>query len=201
MIAGEKVEAVGQDVAGTVGEAILRLACDDFGVQQMGEVAVEGDLAQANDDTDAGEGLDLAREVGGTVANLLWEGLVAGWGAADDGGDPGVAEPETVVAGDACRLAGKAEFVQDGIHEVAGAVAGEGSAGAIGPVGSGREAEDENAGAWVAEAGNGARPVGFILVGATFHLADTPAVVAKARATLAGGDGLVYLLKERRGCL
>ena len=47
----------------------------------------------------------------GAVAEFLWERLVAGRGAADDGGDPGVAEFETVVAGDGQWSGGEAKLV------------------------------------------------------------------------------------------
>jgi len=94
------------------------------------------------------------------------------------------------------RFAGQAEFVQDGIHEVAGAIAGEGSAGTICTVGSGSEAEDEDAGTRVSEAGNGTSPVGLILVGAAFGLADAPAVLTETRAKLAGDDGFMNLRKD-----
>ena len=120
-----------------MGEAVLGFASDDAGVEQIGQIAVECDLSEADDDADAGEGLDFVGQMGGAVANLLRERLVAGRGAADDRGDPGVAELEAVVAGDGARFGGEAEFVEDGIHEVAGAVAGEGAAGAIGSMGAG----------------------------------------------------------------
>ncbi len=45
--------------------------------------------------------------------------------------------------------------MQDGIHEVAGAVAGEGTAGAVGSVSAGSEAEDEDSGTRIAKAGTG----------------------------------------------
>ena len=72
---------------------------------------------------------------------------------------------------------GEAKLVQDGVHEVAGAIAGEGAAGAIGAVSTRGEAEDEDAGAWVSEAGNGASPVGLVLVGATSGLGDATTVI------------------------
>ena len=105
-----------------------------------------------------------------------------------------MAEPEAVIAGDGLCLAGEAKVVEDGIHEVAGTVACEGAAGAIGPVGPGGEAEDEDAGAGIAEAGNGTGPVGLVLIGAALDLADAAAVVAETRTPLAGDDGIVNLL-------
>ena len=72
--------------------------------QQMGEEAVPGDLAKADDDADFWQRFDLGSEMHGAVANLLRRGLVAWRGAADDGGDPGVAKLEAVVARDAGGL-------------------------------------------------------------------------------------------------
>ena len=84
--------------------------------------------------------------------------------------------------------------MQDGVHEIAGAIAGKGSTGAVRSVGAGREAQDEDAGAWIAEAGNRARPVGLIKVGAAFGLADALTVFAKARTKFAGDDRFANLL-------
>ena len=195
------MEAVGKIVVGAVGEAVVGFARDDAGVEKVGEIAVEGDLTKADDDTDARQGVNLVGEVGGAVANLLGVGLVAGRGAANDRCDPGVAKFQAIFAGDGAGFGGEAELVQDGVHEVAGAVAGEGTAGAVGSVGSGSEAEDEDAGARVAEAGHGAGPVGLVLVGTAFGLADAAAVCAKTGAAFAGDDGLVDLLEELRRSL
>jgi hypothetical protein len=196
VVAGEKVKAVGQGVLGSMGEAVGGFGDDHAGVLKMGHVAIEGDLAETDDDADAGEGFDFGGKVRGAVADLLWGGFVSGRGAANDGGDPGVTELEAVVVGGACGLAGEADFVQDGVHEVAGAVAGEGAAGAVGSVGAGGETEDENAGARVAKAGYGAGPVGFVLVCPAFGFTDAPAVVAEARATFTGDDGVANLMEE-----
>ena len=75
-------------------------------------------------------------------------------------------------------FAGEAELVEDGVHEVAGAVAGEGAAGAVGSVSSGGEAEDEDAGVGIAEARDGFGPVFLITVGFTAGFADATAIVA-----------------------
>ena len=198
VIGSEQVQAVGQEIVSAVGEAILGFASDDASLEEEGEIAVEGDLSEADDDADAWEGLDFIGKMSAAVANLLRLGLVARRGAADDGGDPGVAYLEAVVAGDCAGFAGEAEFVEDGIHEVAGAVAGKGTAGAVGSVGSGSKAEDKDAGAGVAEARYGASPVGLVLVGAAPGFADAAAVVAQAGATLAGGDGFLNLLEQLR---
>ena len=196
VVGGEEVEAVGEGVLGGVGEAVGRFAGDDSAMVQVGEVAIEGDLAEADDDLDAAEEVDLRGEVGGAVADFVGEGLVGGRGAADDGGDPGVVEDEAVGAGDAAGLVGEAELVEDGVHEVAGAVAGEGASGAVGSVGSGGEAEEEDAGGGVAEAGDGAGPVDLVHVGAAADFADMDAVGAEAGAALAGDDAVA---DERAG--
>lgn len=82
----------------------------------------------------------------------------------------------------------EAGVVEDGVHEVACAVAGEGAAGAVGAVGTGGEADDEDTGGGVAEAGDGPGPVGPIEIGAAFGLAQGGAIVAEPGAELAGDD-------------
>jgi hypothetical protein len=130
------------------------------------------------------------------VANLLGRGLVARGRAADDGGDPGVAQAKTVVAGDGAGFAGKSERVEHGVHEVAGAISGEGTAGAVGTVGAGSESNDQDACAWISEAGNRTCPVGLVLVGTTTGFADSTAIIAEPRALFAGDDGVVNLLED-----
>jgi hypothetical protein len=132
----------------------------------------------------------------GAVTDLLRERFVARRGATDYGGDPGVAKLEAVVAGDSERFGGKTEIVEDGVHEVSGAVAGEGTAGAVGTVGAGSESKDQDPCAWISEAGDRARPVGLVLVGAATGFADSAAIVSESRTAFAGDDGLVNLLEE-----
>ena len=78
--------------------------------------------------------------------------------------------------------------MQDWVHEVAGAVSGEGPASAISTVGSGGESKDEDAGARIAKAGYRPRPIGLVDVGTTAGFSDGGAVGAKAGAELAGDD-------------
>ncbi len=98
MVAGEELEAVRQVVLGPVGEGVEGAARDDAGHDEVGEEAIPGDLAEADDDPYARQVCDLRGEVLGTVADLLGRRLVAGRGATDDGGDPGVAKLQAVVA-------------------------------------------------------------------------------------------------------
>ena len=191
VIAAEEGNAVGQMVFSTVREGECGATLDDSLPEEMCEVAVPGDFSEADDDANFGEGGDLCAEVGGAVTNLLWGGLVAGWSATDDGANPELAELEAIVSADGDGLAGQPELVQDGIHEVAGAVAGEGAAGAVGTVGSGGEAEDEDAGVGVAETRNGFGPVLLVAVGLAAVFADGAAVVDEPGAAGAGGDALL----------
>ncbi len=48
------MEAVGELVFGSVSEAVVGFAGDDTSFEEEGEVAIEGDLAEADDDADAG---------------------------------------------------------------------------------------------------------------------------------------------------
>lgn len=192
------MQSVRKKILRAVREAVCRLPGDDAGVQKIGEIAVEGDLSQADNDANASQGLDLARQVRGTVADLLWRRFVAGRGAMDDRRDPHMAKLETVIAGNSFGLAGKAQLVQNGVHKVAGTVSGEGAASAVGPVGSRGKAEDENAGAGVSESGDRASPIGLVLIGAATSFSDSAAIVAKPRAKLAIDDGFANLLQTWR---
>jgi len=201
VVGGEQIETVREKVFGPVGETVVRLASDNTGLQEKSHISVEGYLAETDDDTYARQSLNLMGEVGSAVANLLRERLVAGRGTADHRGDPCMTKLETVVAGYGARFAGEAELVKDRVHEIAGAVARKGAPGAVGSVSAWGEAEDQNAGAMVAEAGNGTRPVGLVKVGTPFGLSNAAAVVAKSRATFAGDDGFANLLQERERSL
>lgn len=68
-------------------------------------------------------------------------------------------------------------------------------------MGAGGEAQDEDAGAGVSKAWDGAGPVGLIDVGATFGFAYAAAVVPETGAALTGDDGLMNLLEELRRSL
>ena len=109
-----------------------------------------------------------------------------------------MAELEAIVAIDGAGSGGEAEFVEYRIHEVAGAVSGEGTAGAISSVGSGREAEDKDSGTGITETWDGSSPVGLVLVGAALGFSDAAAVGTKSGTALAGDDVLVNLREKLR---
>jgi hypothetical protein len=54
MVAAEEMEAIGQDVVGAVGETVVGASGYDSCVEQVGEVAIPGDFAEADNDPDAG---------------------------------------------------------------------------------------------------------------------------------------------------
>jgi hypothetical protein len=98
-------------------------------------------------------------------------------------------------------VGGETEAVQDGIHELAGCVSGEGTAGAVAAVGSGGETEGEDAGVGVAEAGHGTRPVGAVEIGAALLGSNALPVFDEAGTTHAAdyivvqefeGSGMVH---------
>ncbi len=98
-------------------------------------------------------------------------------------------ELETVVAGDGAWFGGEAKLVENRIHEVAGAIAGERTTGTVGSVSTGSEAKDEDRGALVSKTRYGTGPIDLILVGTTACLGETAAVLAEAGASLTGDDG------------
>jgi hypothetical protein len=186
VVGGEEDDSVGEGVFGGVGEEVGGLAGDDGLVVEEFEVGVEGNFAEGNDDLEFGEGGEFAVGVYGAVGEFGGKGLVVGRGTADGGGDPHIAKTETVVAIERGWLGGESEAVEDRVHEFGGGVSGERTTGAIAAVGSGGEAEDEDAGVGIAKAGNGARPVFAGKVGATLFAANALTVFDEAGATTAG---------------
>jgi len=89
-----------------MGKTIGGLPGDDPHLQEISEVTVEGDLPQADDNPDPGQGLNLIGKMRATVTNLLRKGFVAGRRTADDRGDPGMTKFEAVFAREPGGLAG-----------------------------------------------------------------------------------------------
>ena len=199
MVAAQQGDLVGQVVLGSMAESVGGAAFDDAFVEQMREVAVPCDLAEADDDADFWQRGDFAGEMRRTVANLLRCGLVAGRGTADDRTDPDLAQLEAVVTTGGGWFAREAELVENGVHEVAGAVAGKGTAGAVSPMGSWREAEDEDAGVGVAESGHRFGPVFLVAIGFAPSLADAANVGDESRTTGAICDVLLKLIENGEG--
>ena len=119
---------------------------------------VPGERAQADDDAQVGELLELGHRPRQARVALLGRGLVGRRRAAHGGRDPGVVQPQAVVAVHRRRLVGEARAVHGGEQPVARAVAGEHAPGAVAAVGGGRQAEDQHARGRVAEARARGRP-------------------------------------------
>jgi|SRR5665213_1446215 len=102
------MHSIRKKVFRAVSEPIRRFTGNDAHLQKIGEVAVEGYFAEAYDDANARQSLNLIGKMRGAVANLLREGLIPRRRTADDRSYPGVAQFKTVVARDASWLAGKA---------------------------------------------------------------------------------------------
>jgi hypothetical protein len=88
--------------------------------------------------------------------------------------------------------------VQNRIEEVTGAIAGEDATGAVAAVGSGSEAECQDTGLGIAEAGDRACPVDLVDIGTALALADTLAVFAKSRAAFTCGNSFMERCEGRR---
>lgn len=109
-----------------------------------------------------------------------------------------MAKFQAIVRREGGGLAGEAEGVEDGVHEEAGAVAGEGAAGAVGSVGARCETKDEDAGAGVAKAGDGFGPVDLVYVGSAAGCADGFSIEAETLAAGAFHDVTADGLEDRR---
>src|SRR5262249_19520217 len=85
-------------------------------------------------------------------------------------------------------LVGPAEAVERLVEPVAARVPREHPARAIAAVRGGREPDDEHPGAWIAEAGHRAAPVGLVAERPTPLARDLLAVGSQRRAALANQD-------------
>src|SRR5215211_6985994 len=159
MVGAEQDAAAREGGLGGVGEA-------GYGGDgaEVAEGLVPGEGAEGDDHAEVEEG-ELGGQPGGAGVALGGEGLVVGRGAFDRGGDVAAAEGEAVVAGHRGRLVGEAGAVEAGEQPVAGAVASEDAPGAVAAVGRRGQAEDEQAGRRVAEAGDGPAPVLLVAEG------------------------------------
>lgn len=160
------------------------------------KIVVVRDAAEGDDGAQVAEEFEFAFEEGTAGADFRGERLVVRWRAAGGGGDVGSLEGKSVVAAPAFRLGGEAGVVKRGVEKVAGLVAGEHAAGAVGSVSAGGEADDEKAGVRIAESGDRFTPIVFVAVGAPFRFRNGGAVCAEARTEAAVDDVLVQDLEE-----
>src|ERR1700745_3906264 len=103
------------------------------------------------------------------------------------GGDVRVLEFHAVVQVSGVGLGCKSSVVEHRIHEISGAIASERTTRAVGTMRSWCEAEDDDPGIDVSEAGNGLRPIFPIHVGAAllapylFPIGDQPRTQSATR--------------------
>lgn len=81
------------------------------------------------------------------------------------------------------------------VEELAGAVAGEHATGAVGSMGTGSEAHDQQARGRISKRRDGLTPVLPVVPGAAFSDRDGAAVLCEARAPFAGND---LAVKEKK---
>ena len=119
---------------------------------------------------------------------FLWVGLVVWRSTTDWGCDAAVGQLETVSGGERGWLGGESGLVECAKEEVSGTIAGEHTAGAVGPVGAGSEADKQYFGVEGAKRRHWSSPVIRVLVRFALRLGDPDAVFAKPGASVAGGD-------------
>lgn len=98
MIAGHEPSIAGDWIFDCVSEDQLAAAFDLPGADEVRNDAIEGNLAEADDDAQIFERCDLFVEEGSAVGNLIGERLVSGRRAADYCGDPRILEGHPVFA-------------------------------------------------------------------------------------------------------
>ena len=134
MEAGKDMQAAGQGIFRAVGKGEAGARRDFAGAMQVGQQTVKSDAAEADDDTQMLEEGNLLVDPWSAIAQLLRCGLVRGWRATPNRGDPKIGELHAVIARYGVGLRGKACFMQNGIQEVSRAVASEWAARAVGAV-------------------------------------------------------------------
>src|SRR5690349_19212287 len=90
------------------------------GTLQVIEISVKPDLPQRHDYLCLLKALHFAVKIGRAIPKFLRKRFVLGWRAANCCRDVEIAQHETIVAIGCERLTGKTDFMQHGIHEVAG---------------------------------------------------------------------------------
>ena len=153
MVGADDRPAVGERVLAAMAEARARFQAE--GISE----GVEGVGAQGDEDAEGGEEHQLAFEVRETVLSFQRQRFVVRRSAADGSRDVGAGKNQAIVAVEAMGLVGEAGAVEGSIKPVAGAVAGEDTAGAVAAVSGRSEADDQDAGGGVAEAWDWAAPV------------------------------------------
>jgi hypothetical protein len=104
---------------------------------------------------------------------------------------------EPVVAIGGIGLVGKSGFMQDGEHELAGSIAGEGASSAVGAVRTGGQAQDEHSRIGIAEAGHRFAPIFAVAVSPAFLAGHLFAIRNQPRTAGASDDFVVRTVSQR----
>ena len=152
-------------------------------------------LAEAEHGRDLRQGVPLRKQMGLTARELFWRRFVVGRCAPDGGGDEGIAQLESVRDVSRDGFVGKPAGVhrrQQKIARATDAIAGEHASCSVGAVGGRRQADDQEAGVGIAEAGDGAPPVDLVSEGSTLLEGDALTVTPQSRTPLARDDGAMH---------
>jgi len=146
MIAIDQHPAVGQFMFGTMREFIV-----DQPSAQMSHEAVMRDLAQRNENAEAWQRINLAREKLAAGIDFLWQGLVLGWQALDRINNDRAVEGQAIIRPAVILSVTEPKFVERREQKVARPVAGKGPSSAVGPVFSGGQANNAEPGLLIAQ--------------------------------------------------
>ena len=182
----------------SMGESISRLTRDDARLQQISQVTVKGDLAEAYDDTNSFESIDLSSEMLRTHANLRRSGLVTGRSAPYHGGNPCIAELQTIITRACLGLIRQADFVQNRVHKISRTIACKRTPGSIRSMRARSQPENQDAGPRIAEARNGPTPIRLIQICTALCLRNALAILSQSRASFAIHNCVVSLLQGGR---
>jgi len=153
-----------------------------------GEEAVVRDLAERNDDAQAGEPSELGDQVPAAGLDLGRRRPVRRRRTARDRGDEGVAQTKPVVAVHRRRLVRKAGPVERPVEPVPALVAREDAARAVPAVRGRGETDDEHSRAGVAETGNRPPPVRPVAEAGDLLARHALAVLDESRAEPTPGE-------------
>src|SRR5579864_3669462 len=131
MIRAEQYAAVRQLVCFAMAKENAAFRFQLTATLQVVQVCIEGDLPQNYHNFHVRQSGKFAIKKCSTISNLFRRWLVLGRSAAHSSSNVGIDKLEPVFATYGRRLRCESSFVQDGIHKVAGTIAGKRAAGAV----------------------------------------------------------------------
>ena len=165
----------------------------DAAHRQQLQPRIPRDLAERDDDLQAGQMRDLVGQMRQAAVDFFRQRLVRRRRAAHRRGDVDIRQRQSIVDALRRRDVREAGALERRHQEVAGcadAVAGEHAAGPIGAVGGGRQAQDQDARLRIAKARDRPRPIDVVPERRLPRPPDIQAIGAQPRALLAANDGV-----------